>query len=287
MFYQGSTLIDLLLENPATILIYSVFFLILAILLSFMGHLGKIFPKTSEKQNFVLARIYTILAIFGISFTVFIAYAFIWLRWRDLINFEFFAIVEFILPLILGPLIFAPFYLTQRSDRNDNKLNGREVDNRNSFELMVVYAAFGIIASNFHDILWCGTKTNWFVETQHNGYELEIWVKLVGANTYSYVFFVFYMTMHVLFCIIIATIFLQRYARRYNTSLLKDRNLQKAYGIAWLGALLWGYGIFIMDSKYWHPEISWLIGTFLWIPLGYFILGFSAKYLVKFELSML
>ncbi len=285
MFSQAPTLIDLLLENSATILYYSIFFFILSVTLPFIGYLGKILPRANEKHNLFLARIYGILSIIGIGFTIFIAFAFIWLKWQDLISFDFFAIVEFMVPLIIAPLVFAPYYLTQRLNTGDKKLKGREVDNRDSLELMVVYSAFGVIASNFHDILWCGTKTNWFIETQHNGYELEPWVQIVGANTYSYVFFVFYMTLHVIFCAVLATLFLRRYARRYKSSLIKDKNLRKVYLIMWFGALLWGYGLYIMDSKSWHPEASWLVGTFIWIPLGIFILGFSAKYLVKFEIN--
>ncbi len=279
------TLIALLMDNPRTAIAYLIFFAILATLIPFFGYIGRIFPRFNEKRNLVAAKIFLIIAIFGIIFTVLVSFLFVYIKLRDIINFEFFAVIMFVFPVILAPFTFTPFYLT----KSDSSLReGRLVENRNIAELFVVYAAFGVVASNFHDILWCGEKTSWFTVTGYNGYELEIWVKVVGANTYDYAFFGFYMILHVVFCGCLATIMLWQYTRRYGEKLLRNRNSKSAFILAWIGALLWGYGLYIMDksSLYFidgQPTIAWIVGTFIWIPLGIFILGYSGKFLSKFE----
>ncbi|MHA1265328.1 MAG: hypothetical protein ACTSRS_08860 [Candidatus Helarchaeota archaeon] len=281
---------DLLLQNPTTIVAYSIFFILLGSTLPFIGYIGKKFPSLRAETNLRIAKIIGILAAFGIVFTVGICFSFVFLKLEG-ISFEFFAFVAFVIPLILGPLIFLPFYLTR--SKGDHVLSvcraaGRTVNNRAASELVIVYAAFGVIASNFHDILWCGEKTNWFTTTGYLGYELDIWVRTVGANTYDYVFFGFFMLLHVIFCGCLATFMLWRYSRRFGHNLFQNKSSRKAFCLAWVGALLWGYGLYIMDksSLYFSKgmaTIVWNVGTFLWIPLGMVLLGLSAKYLVVFE----
>lgn len=280
------TLIDLLMDNPRTIIAYTIFFAILAILLPLIGYLGKIFPKLSEKKNLITSRVFLGLAIFGVILTVLVSFLFVKLvKLRNLITFEFFGVITFIFPLLLAAIAFAPFYLTKPEA---SLREGRLVENRHLAELFVVYAAFGLVASNFHDILWCGEKTSWFTVTGYIGYELEIWVDVVGANTYDYVFFGFFMILHVIFGGTLATFMLWRYTRRYGEKLLRNPNSRTAFLLAWIGALLWGYGLYLMDksSLYFvdgQPTLAWIVGTFIWIPLGIFILGYSGKFLSRFE----
>ncbi|MHA1428452.1 MAG: hypothetical protein ACTSQI_20910 [Candidatus Helarchaeota archaeon] len=284
------SLFDLLAENPTTLIRYGIFFAVLAIIIPFFGYIGRIFPKCGASRNLFLAKIFGIAATFGLAFTVAVTAVFVYVR-PDFISFEFFAVIAFLVPLILGPAIAMPFYLTRET--GDSPLNlfqvaGRHVDNRNGAEIFIIYAAFGVVASNFHDVLWCGEKTNWFTVTGHIGPELEIWVNVVGANTFDYVFFGFFMLLHVIFCGAIAVLLLQRYTHRYGEKLLQNKESRRALILAWLGALLWGYGLYIMDksSVYFvggQPTIAWVVGTFLWIPLGIFLLGFSARYLSRFE----
>ncbi len=279
------SLIDLLAENPTTLIRYSIFFAVLAISLPFIGYLGRLLPKANESRNLFLAKIFAIAAVIGIALTVATSYLFIIVKLNG-ISFEFFAVVTFVIPLILGPTVALPFYLTRQT--TDSVLNffqveGRKINNFNGAEIFIIYAAFGVVASNFHDILWCGEKTGWFTITGFKGYELEIWVKIVGANTYDYVFFGFYMFLHVLFCGVFATLMLWRYMRRSQVSLIRTPNCRRAVILAWLGALLWGYGLYLMDSSSRQSSIAWTVGTFLWIPLGILVLGFSARYLSRFE----
>ena len=285
MIFQNPSLIELLIESPFTILFYSILFSVISIILIFIHHLERILPDFNEKQNLKLAKVYLILSIVGLILTVSFPFIFIFLDLENIVNFEMFAFITFVFPIVLAPLVTMSFYLIKPSQQKRKKNEGRYLNNRNIIELVIVYAALSIVASNFHDILWCGTRTNWFTETQHNGYELEIWVTLVGANTYSYVFFVFYMSLHVIFCGLVSIIFFMRYAKRNGGSLLKNRDLRKAFVLAWLAALLWGYGLFVMDSIYWHSDVTWLVATFIWIPLGILLLGYSAKYLRNFELK--
>ena len=286
MYFQNSTLIELLAESPTTIIVYCVFFAILSVILVFIHHLAGFLPEFNEKQNLVISKIYRILSIAGVICTVSFPFIFVFLKLHDIVNFEMFAFITFVFPIVLAPLVVMSFYLIKQSDEDRKKRVGRKVDNRNIIEVIVIYAALSIVASNFHDILWCGTRTNWFTETQHLGYELELWVTLVGANTYSYVFFVFYMSLHVIFCGVVSTIFFILYAKRNGVHLFKNKTLRKAFILAWIGALLWGYGLFVMDSLYWHSEVTWLVATFIWIPLGIFILGYSAHFLRNFELNL-
>ena len=276
------TLIDLLMDNPRTVIAYTIFFAILALTLPFFGHVGRIFPRFNKKQNLIIARILSIIAIFGIILTVLISFLFVYVELRDIVTFEIFAVVTFVFPLLLAPLVFAPFYL---SKPGSFLREGRTVEKRHSAELFVVYAAFGVVASNFHDILWCGEKTSWFTVTGFNGYELEIWVDIVGANTYDYVFFGFFMLLHVIFCGTLATFMLWRYTRRYGESLIRNPHSRWAFILAWGGSLIWGYGLYVMDSFSRHTEILWFFSTFVLIPLGILILGYSGKLLSKFERS--
>ncbi|NVM31703.1 MAG: hypothetical protein HWN65_22890 [Candidatus Helarchaeota archaeon] len=274
------TLIDLLMDNPRTVIAYTIFFAILALILPFFGHVGRIFPRFNKKQNLIIARILSILAIFGIILTVLISFLFVYVKLRDIVTFEIFGVVTFVFPLLLAPLVFAPFYLSKPGSL---LREGRTVEKRHSAELFIVYAAFGVVASNFHDILWCGEKTSWFTVTGYNGYELEIWVDIVGANTYDYVFFGFFMLLHVIFCGTLATFMLWRYTRRYGESLIRNPHSRWAFILAWGGSLIWGYGLYVMDSFDRHTEILWFFSTFVLIPLGILILGYSGKFLSKFE----
>ena len=283
------TLIDLLMDNPRTVIAYTIFFAILALTLPFFGHVGRIFPKLNKKQNLIIARILSIIAIFGIILTVLISFLFVYVKLKDIVTFEIFAVVTFVFPLLLAPLVFAPFYL---SKSGSFLREGRTVENRHSAELFIVYAAFGVVASNFHDILWCGEITNWFTYSAPSSGELQIWVDIVGATDpkISYDFFGFFMLLHVVFCGALATFMLWRYSRRYGESLLRNSNSRSAFILAWIGALLWGYGLYIMDksSLYFEagqPTIAWIVGTFVWLPLGILLLGYSGKYLSKFEQS--
>lgn len=277
---------DLLAQNPTTIIVYSIFFVILATTLPFIGYLGQRFPKLGAKGNFKAAKIFAIITLAGIIITVATTFMFIWLDIRGLLTFEVFALIAFVVPLILAPFAYLPFYFTKQTDGgalNLFKVEGRTVSRRNTAELFVVYAAFGIVASNFHDILWCGEKTSWFTVTGFNGFELEIWVDIVQANTYDYVFFGFFMLLHVIFCGAIATFFLWRYTRRYGEGVLNNPNSRSAFLLAWIGSLLWGYGLYLMDSSRRQSSVAWMVGTFLWIPIGILILGLSARYLSLFE----
>lgn len=274
------TLIDLLMDNPRTVIAYTIFFAILALILPFFGHVGRIFPRFNKKQNLIIARILSILAIFGIILTVLISFLFVYVKLRDIVTFEIFGVVTFVFPLLLAPLVFTPFYLSKPGSL---LREGRTVEKRHSAELFIVYAAFGVVASNFHDILWCGEKTSWFTVTGYNGYELEIWVDIVGANTYDYVFFGFFMLLHVIFCGTLATFMLWRYTRRYGESLIRNPHSRWAFILAWGGSLIWGYGLYVMDSFDRHTEILWFFSTFVLIPLGILILGYSGKFLSKFE----
>lgn len=268
------------MDNPRTVIAYTIFFAILALILPFFGHVGRIFPRFNKKQNLIIARILSILAIFGIILTVLISFLFVYVKLRDIVTFEIFGVVTFVFPLLLAPLVFAPFYLSKPGSL---LREGRTVEKRHSAELFIVYAAFGVVASNFHDILWCGEKTSWFTVTGYNGYELEIWVDIVGANTYDYVFFGFFMLLHVIFCGTLATFMLWRYTRRYGESLIRNPHSRWAFILAWGGSLIWGYGLYVMDSFDRHTEILWFFSTFVLIPLGILILGYSGKFLSKFE----
>ncbi|MHA1131770.1 MAG: hypothetical protein ACTSQQ_13285, partial [Candidatus Helarchaeota archaeon] len=245
------SLFDLLAENPATLIRYGLFFAALAIAIPFFGYIGRLFPNYDEERNLFLAKIFGIIATFGIAFTIAVTALFVYVH-PAFISFEFFAVVAFLLPLILGPAIAMPFYLTKGigdSALNLFQVKGRQVDNRNGAEIFIIYAAFGVVASNFHDILWCGEKTGWFTVTGHLGPELDIWVNIIGANTYDYVFFGFFMLLHVIFCGAIAVLLLRRYAHRFGKNLLQTRHSRRAFILAWLGALLWGYGLYIMDKS--------------------------------------
>ena len=289
------SLLDLLMQNPNTVIAYSIFFAVLALTLPFIGYLGRIFPSLGKEGNFKLAKIFAIVALIGVILTVGVSFTFVYLKIRDIITFEFFAVITFVFPLILAPFAYLPFYLTKQTDSsvlNLFKVEGRTVRRRNATELFVVYAAFGVVGSNFHDILWCGEATDWFTHSAISGGELQIWVDIVGAVPapgevhISYDFFGFFMLLHVLFCGAIATFMLWRYTRRYGENFLRNPNSRSAFLLAWIGALLWGYGLYLMDSSSSQSSVAWMVGTFIWIPLGIFILALSARYLSRFELAL-
>ncbi len=274
---------DQLIQNQTTVIAYSLFFTILALTLPFIGLLGRKIPSLSEKKNLLLARICLIIGIAGIILTVAISFLH---KYLGIVDFIPFAVITFVFPLLLGAIMAFPFYLTKQNTGNNYSLlraEGRRLDDRNSAEIFIIYAAFGVVASNFHDVLWCGEITHWFTTTAGSGGELQIWVDIVGATSDTYEFFGFFMLLHVIFCGLLATFMLWRYTRRYKEGLLKNPNSRSSFLLAWIGSLLWGYGLYLMDSLSRQSSIAWFMGTFLWIPLGIFILALSAKYLSRFE----
>ena len=56
----------------------------------------------------------------------------------------------------------------------------------NFFALLFAFSALGLAGSLYHDVLWCGTATNWYTEVRIGNYDFDLWTQIVGVNNRDY-----------------------------------------------------------------------------------------------------
>ena len=59
--------------------------------------------------------------------------------------------------------------------------------------LTLFFVGFGLAATNIHDALWCGRRTNFYTQFSAGGEDIAPWVNFFHAPSYDYRIFGFYM----------------------------------------------------------------------------------------------
>lgn len=52
--------------------------------------------------------------------------------------------------------------------------------------LLFAFSALALAGSFYHDVLWCGTATNWYTEVRLGNYDFDQWTQLVGVDNRDY-----------------------------------------------------------------------------------------------------
>ena len=133
------------------------------------------------------------------------------------------------------------------------------------FLFLLCFLCFGFAGTNLHDLLWCGTRTEWFSIPVDAGYDLDLWINFFGCPSRDYRIFGFYMGYHVLIFCIYAFVNLWRYFTPLPKS-AHNLKLKLSFLIAILIGFL-GFLIFVFDYPNLFGPIITAFTIFLFIPL--------------------
>lgn len=142
------------------------------------------------------------------------------------------------------------------------------------FLLLFVFSALAIAGSFYHDLLWCGTVTNWYTERVEGGYDFDLWLQIVHLTNRDYQLLGISQATMAGFLIILAAIL----TCRFNQLSENKITWQKALLISILSffiIIFYGLFLFIIDIG-WYFDLNvtfhaLYFGFFLIVLLFYFL----------------
>lgn len=146
------------------------------------------------------------------------------------------------------------------------------VHNRPSFKLgdffvlLVAFCALAMAGSFYHDVLWCGSATNWYTEVHLGGYDFDVWTMVVGVDNRDYQLLGISQGTLSLILIIFAAILLWRFNGFQETKLTWKNKIQTII-ISFFIVIFFGFFLFAIDASWLFDLNATIHALYLGFPL--------------------
>ncbi len=260
---------------------YAIMILVIIYLVCFSEKVEARIEKLNKiivsKEDSKFKQVYLAIAI--LSVITFISIALISFKDLRATNFEVFAIFAifafWILPIALGLLGVYSFILKRGTYRLGDALL-----------LTICFASFGMIGSNFHDVLWCGTVTNWYQTEKIAGADIALYFNTFGifdGGRYDYRTFGLFMVIQIVLELTIGTTSLYKYYKIDKSRSKKGNKAKyiKIFGLLLLAGLVLGTIEFVFDYPWAFTDLEYAIDVWLGIPISALIFFGIGRYFAK------
>ncbi len=260
---------------------YAIAICVVVYLLGFSKKTDSVFERLNSiavsKENPKFKQVYLAVAILSILILFSIAIiSFKELRATSFDFFTVFAILAFwVLPIALGLLGVYSLILKEKKYQLGDAIL-----------LSICFASFGMVGSNFHDVLWCGTVTNWYQTEKIAGADIALYFNAFGIfdeSRYDYRTFGLFMAVQIVLELTIGTAALYKYYK-FDTLRWKKSNKStylKRFGLLLFAGIMLGAIEFIFDYPWAFTDLEYALDVWLGIPLIALIFFGIGRYFVK------
>jgi hypothetical protein len=129
------------------------------------------------------------------------------------------------------------------------------IHNRSTFKfgdffiLLIAFYALAMAGSFYHDVLWCGTATDWYTKVKLGGYDFDMWTLVVGVTNRDYQLLGASQGTLALILIIFATILLWKFNSLQDVK-LTWKNKIKLIFTSFFIVIFFGFFLFIIDAAW-------------------------------------
>ncbi len=140
----------------------------------------------------------------------------------------------------------------------------------NGLLLLLGAALFGMAGVNFHDVLWCGTATNWFQTQSIGGYDLQAWFtffQITDPTRWDYRIMGFYMIFQASLEAFTAILLFHKFFKLNvdGKDLHTRRRIFATYVLCLAAGTLLGFVEFVFDSPWLFSDLQYYTTLFLGI----------------------
>ncbi|MBD3354266.1 MAG: hypothetical protein GF364_22480 [Candidatus Lokiarchaeota archaeon] len=179
---------------------------------------------------------------------------------QEALFFTFFALFTFMLmPVVMG-LVVATAYISYSEHPKWGDF------------LVILFAsgALGMAGSFYHDVLWCGTRTEWYTIESLGGYDFDVWQIVVNVDSYDYRLLGISQGTLALFLVIYAIILFHKLGKVSGNTLNQKKKLELTLFCMFF-VFFFGFFLFIIDSHWIFDANVTIHALFLGIPLIVFL----------------
>ncbi len=157
----------------------------------------------------------------------------------------------------------------------------------NGLLLLLGAALFGMAGVNFHDVLWCGTATDWFLFKRIGGYDLQAWFtffQITDPARWDYRVMGFYMIFQASLEAFTAILLFHKFFK-YNAdknNLLTWRRKLAPYVLCLAAVFVLGLVEFVFDSPWYFTDLQYYTTLFLGVT-GVAILFMIGGYFLPYS----
>ncbi len=119
----------------------------------------------------------------------------------------------------------------------------------NFFVLLVAFCALAMAGSFYHDVLWCGTATDWYTKVNLGGYDFDLWTIIVGVTNRDYQLLGISQGTLAIFLIIFAIILLWKFDSMQDAK-FTWKNRLKLIITSFFSVVFFGFFLFIIDAAW-------------------------------------
>ncbi len=138
----------------------------------------------------------------------------------------------------------------------------------NGLLLLLGAALFGMAGVNFHDVLWCGTATDWFQVERIGGYDLQAWFtffQILDPARWDYRIMGFYMIFQASLEAFTAILLFHKFFKLNADG--KDPRTRRltiaTYVLCLAAAIILGLVEFVFDSPWYFTDLQYYLTLFL------------------------
>jgi len=143
--------------------------------------------------------------------------------------------------------------------------NSSSVKLGNFFIILIALFALALAGSFFHDVLWCGTRTELYTLEVNAGYDLDWWRNVLYVESKDYRMFGFYMTVLTIILLIYASILLWKLEIFTDNGYDNNAKL-KIFLFSSLLFIELGVALYVMEYFRMFTFIPTFIATYIGIP---------------------
>jgi len=184
----------------------------------------------------------------------------------EIAYFNFFALFTFFLGPFGLALIGTSAYLRKTEDPRIGNL----------FIILLALTAMALAGSFLHDILWCGTKTGFYMWEANAGYDIDWWLNFMHIASKDYRNLAFYMSVLASILVTYASILLYKHGK-INERDPDPKQRKKIITLAAITIGNYGFWLYVMDYAGLYI-IAWpFISTYIGIPLSILLFYYVGK----------
>lgn len=157
----------------------------------------------------------------------------------------------------------------------------------NAFLLFVSFSSFGWVASNVHDVIWCGVVTEFYTISHHAGEDLAFWYWVFGITDraiFDYRAFGTYMFLSVLVEISVGTLAYYKFYKLNRDVYQKNKNIFLLnYVIVFCNSVFLGFVIAALDFGWVYGASQLAYFAFMHLTIGGIVFSFNGLVLCEIK----
>jgi len=117
------------------------------------------------------------------------------------------------------------------------------------FVLLFAFCALAMTGSFYHDVLWCGTATDWYSRVNQGGYDFDVWTIVVGVTNRDYQLLGMSQGTLAIFLIIFAIILLWKFNSMQEVKFTWKNKIKIIITTLFI-VIFFGFFLFIIDAAW-------------------------------------